>query len=320
MKKFIIIAAVLQLVSCKNLIKTDVDLLAEGSENIAFEEPTVNKNTKIVTKDDLLGYWVGGFESDMPVDTTSYSDNEMGESTDYDYYKKITFSIDNISKNTIKGHSIVSGNIQKFEGTLTETKNGFIIDANEPGNSKFDGKFSLNIKKRDTLMQGSWEVFKPEPKKITKRKLTLQKRLFVYDSKVQIQGYFQDWDKMKEVQVEYESEDSLGKPIKGFYADDQVYAATEEIREINASKTLLKKEVVENLTKADIFILRNSIFARHGYAFKDKKLRQFFDQEEWYMPVFADVTKDLTELERKNIDLLSRYETNAKEYYQHFGR
>jgi 3'-phosphoadenosine 5'-phosphosulfate sulfotransferase len=38
------------------------------------------------------------------------------------------------------------------------------------------------------------------------------------------------------------------------------------------------------------------------------------------MPVFSDVTKDLTEIEKKNIALLLRYEENAKEYYDHFGR
>ena len=39
----------------------------------------------------------------------------------------------------------------------------------------------------------------------------------------------------------------------------------------------LKKELVENLSKGDVFILRNLIFARHGFAFRDQNLRSFFD-------------------------------------------
>ena len=46
----------------------------------------------------------------------------------------------------------------------------------------------------------------------------------------------------------------------------------------------------------------------------------YFEQFDWYMPVFGDVKDELTEIEKKNIDLLLRYEQNAEEYYDNFGR
>ncbi|MFN5849409.1 MAG: YARHG domain-containing protein, partial [Chitinophagales bacterium] len=64
----------------------------------------------------------------------------------------------------------------------------------------------------------------------------------------------------------------------------------------------------------------NMIYARHGYSFKNRPLRVFFDAQEWYIPVHTDIKKDLTEIEKKNIQLLLKYEKNAKEYYDYFGR
>jgi YARHG domain len=144
--------------------------------------------------------------------------------------------------------------------------------------------------------------------------------LFKYDPNVALQGQYVDYQKTTEKKIEYEIEDSIGNPIKMFVNDQQYFTTTDTIQSINPSTVILSKELVENLSKGDIHVLRNFIFAKHGYAFKDKKLRQFFDWQSWYMPIFADVSKDLTEIELKNVDLLSRYETNAKEYYRHFGR
>lgn len=89
---------------------------------------------------------------------------------------------------------------------------------------------------------------------------------------------------------------------------------------VNASKDKITKEFAENLSKADIFILRNSIYARHGYSFKNRQLRLYFEDYNWYMPVFTDVKKSFTKIELANIDLLLLYEENAEEYYDRFGR
>jgi hypothetical protein len=49
-------------------------------------------------------------------------------------------------------------------------------------------------------------------------------------------------------------------------------------------------------------------------------LRAYFDKQRWYIPISADVKNDFTEIEKKNIELLLRFEKNAKEYYDEFGR
>jgi len=38
------------------------------------------------------------------------------------------------------------------------------------------------------------------------------------------------------------------------------------------------------------------------------------------MPVSTDVRAQLTDLEKKNIDLIKRYEEHAEKYYDEYGR
>lgn len=322
MKKIIYFALAIFLFGCKDSIKTEVNNDHLVAENIQFEEPKSNTNMTITAKADLLGYWVGEF-----IDDTSNEEDEDVEyideeimNVDYDYFKKITFSIDKIKGSEITGHSIVSGNIQKFKGQVVETPFVFIINVKEPGNQKTDGEFVLSIKKKDTLLTGSWDALKKKENKVHRRKLKLTKKIFEYNPNHKIEDRFVDYHKSAIKKIEYETEDSLGNTIKDSYDDEQYFTTTDTIFSINPSTELLKKDLVENLSKGDVFVLRNLIFARHGFAFRDKMLRSFFDYHSWYMPVFSDVTKDLTEIEKKNIALLLRYEENAKEYYDHFGR
>jgi hypothetical protein len=86
------------------------------------------------------------------------------------------------------------------------------------------------------------------------------------------------------------------------------------------STTLLTEEDVANMDAQDLKIMRNEIYARHGYSFKDKELRTYFDQQEWYMPMAIDVREELTETEVKNIDLIYQYEEYFKQSYDDYGR
>lgn len=90
--------------------------------------------------------------------------------------------------------------------------------------------------------------------------------------------------------------------------------------EKNASLDLLKTGDVENRYKADLEVLRNAIYARHGYSFRNPRMRAVFNYVEWYIPVSVDVTAQLTEIEKKNIALIKRYESHAGKYYDAFGR
>ena len=55
-------------------------------------------------------------------------------------------------------------------------------------------------------------------------------------------------------------------------------------------------------------IMRNEIFARHGYKFKTTDMASYFDAKDWYVPQYDDVTSRLTEIERINIALIQELE------------
>ena len=87
-----------------------------------------------------------------------------------------------------------------------------------------------------------------------------------------------------------------------------------------ASTRLLKTADVENLPKGELEFMRNEIFARHGYCFAKKHLRQQFENEDWYVPNTVDIRGFLTDIEKKNIALIKRYEKYAEEYGDEYGR
>lgn len=86
------------------------------------------------------------------------------------------------------------------------------------------------------------------------------------------------------------------------------------------STKLLKVADVENMKPAELRIMRNEIYARHGYSFIIEDMQKHFANVDWYMPVALDVTAKLTPIETKNADLIKRYENYGAKYYDRFGR
>lgn len=86
------------------------------------------------------------------------------------------------------------------------------------------------------------------------------------------------------------------------------------------SQRLLKSEDLENLSAEELRLMRSEIYARHGYSFKEKDMRFYFENKDWYMPMSTDVREDLTDIETQNIDLIYEYEEYYEEYYDEYGR
>jgi hypothetical protein len=63
-----------------------------------------------------------------------------------------------------------------------------------------------------------------------------------------------------------------------------------------------------NMSAYELLIMRNEIFARHGYIFKTEEMRNYFQQMSWYSPVSTDVGHLLSPIERSNIKLIQKYE------------
>ena len=114
---------------------------------------------------------------------------------------------------------------------------------------------------------------------------------------------------------------NVKKPVKEYSLQRKKFEYKPDVGDFpEASQRLLKPKDVENLTKQDLEFMRNEIFARHGYCFKKKNLLQEFEMQDWYVPNTVDIKGFLTAIEKKNIDLIKRYEKYAADYGDEYGR
>lgn len=66
---------------------------------------------------------------------------------------------------------------------------------------------------------------------------------------------------------------------------------------------------VQYLDASQLRILRNAIYARHGYRFKDAGLRQFFNAQPWYNGYRSEISEsELNKFEKYNINFIKNYE------------
>ena len=319
MKYFPFVFSVLFLLACSEQIKSNKKVHDEVMSSASTNETGETKSHKLVgnenvivkTEADLIGNWVGWFEPDMGGDNMMLIDDALTWGRE----NKITISIEDISENLVKGHTVVAGNFRPFSGSIESKEDRFILKLDEPGDDKYDGSFQIEMIKDQKILKGKWKAFKPI--EINKRKYKLTKKIFKYNPNQELENSrrYVDWTNLKTTKFKYEHEGEIYEDISSSFS-----SATESIYSINASSRLLTKSDVENLMKGDLIIIRNTIYARHGFSFKSRPLRIFFDAQEWYMPVNTDIKSNLTEIEKKNIQLLLKYEKNAVEYYDYFGR
>lgn len=73
-----------------------------------------------------------------------------------------------------------------------------------------------------------------------------------------------------------------------------------------ASERLLTDEELACYPSAELRLMRNEIYARHGYIFKSEDLAAHFGAQSWYTPRTSQVT--LSDIEQKNVAKIRRYE------------
>lgn len=65
---------------------------------------------------------------------------------------------------------------------------------------------------------------------------------------------------------------------------------------------------VAHLNRSELRIMRNYIYARHGYKFKSHDLADYFSQYSWYQPLYSNVEYDLNSVEKANVQFIKSYE------------
>lgn len=79
----------------------------------------------------------------------------------------------------------------------------------------------------------------------------------------------------------------------------------------DSAKRKLKKSDLKGLSKEELRIARNEIYARHGRKFDDKKLQKYFDSQSWYegtVPASEFPEDVLSSVEKKNVAFIRQFE------------
>jgi hypothetical protein len=76
-----------------------------------------------------------------------------------------------------------------------------------------------------------------------------------------------------------------------------------------ASVRPLNKRELNGKNCFDLKIMRNEVFARHGYIFKTPDMIAYFSNQPWYRPQFTDVTSQLSSDEAANVRQIKNLES-----------
>lgn len=78
----------------------------------------------------------------------------------------------------------------------------------------------------------------------------------------------------------------------------------------DSSSRYLTKEELYQYDKSSLGFIRNEIFARHGYVFKNEDYKNYFTSMPWYLPDsrFKGTLKELNPVEKHNVELIQSIE------------
>lgn len=116
-------------------------------------------------------------------------------------------------------------------------------------------------------------------------------------------------------ETEEESEEDLMDEA-GEQVETTTFSAPKAVKEggfmfPESDKKVIPNEILRSLTKEELRIARNEIYARHGRRFKNRAMRDYFEKMEWY----AELEKrdeipeeELNTIEMENINRIKKIE------------
>lgn len=79
-----------------------------------------------------------------------------------------------------------------------------------------------------------------------------------------------------------------------------------------SDSVLITDEKLESLDDKTIELIKNEIYARHGYIFTDRALKKYFETFSWYKPNDDYSPKLLNQTEKANIKIIKKFQSHEK--------
>jgi serine/threonine protein kinase len=117
--------------------------------------------------------------------------------------------------------------------------------------------------------------------------------------------------KKREEKIKKESEEFKNKSKVNTDSSESLKTASSKTPGIypEGSTRYLTADDVAGKSKYDLKVMRNEIFARHGYIFTiNPEMIEYFNKQSWYVPLYKNVDKMMTEIEKYNVTFIKKYE------------
>tara|TARA_B100000925_G_C21979632_1_gene461681 strand:- start:121 stop:1182 length:1062 start_codon:yes stop_codon:yes gene_type:complete len=185
----------------------------------------------------------------------------------------INVTIEYAEKGQLSGRSVCAGNHRPLDGTYEYLgDNIYEIVLDEPGDDKYDGQFEAEIDLNSNRMNGLWTPYKSSATDPA-----------TYNNK----------------KVAYRYNPNVGQWPEG---SNRILSYDE----------LLDRWFYQGYTEEDFTLMFNEIFARRGYSFGTRWIRNHFEKQAWYLPIDDDVYSSLNATERQNIETIKNVLENIK--------
>lgn len=108
----------------------------------------------------------------------------------------------------------------------------------------------------------------------------------------------------------------MGGSVTNVYAAETPVCSTEAKAYDNPYEWLstyrLKSADLQEYSLSDLRLMRNAIYAMHGYIFKNAEMRAHFSDFEWYYPQYNNVDSKLSAIENANVKTIQNRENELK--------
>jgi hypothetical protein len=84
------------------------------------------------------------------------------------------------------------------------------------------------------------------------------------------------------------------------------YISEAEMKSANLEEDGYNLVQTKHLSIQDLNIMRNEIFAVHGYIFSSPKYQKYFEAKKWYKPLSTNIEDKLSAIEKANIQFLKK--------------
>lgn len=130
-----------------------------------------------------------------------------------------------------------------------------------------------------------------------------------YDNSSDYYDYSEDYDNSSDYSYySYDDSDYYDEDYYNYYNEYGSMDAFEDANIYYWNSKYITYDYLDNLTRSEVALERNKIYARHGYIFDTEPYRTYFNTCIWYRPN-PDFTEDmLSAMEKENRNIIVRYE------------